>query len=61
MKEGYYVAWGGDIVEVRWDDGPGFNTGGLMYSVDGQSYFELKKHIIKMINIGFEYLGDFED
>lgn len=57
MKEGLYLGPNGQIIEIKWSDGPGFNTGCMMYSVDSWSYLELTKEV-KVLLQGYEYLGE---
>jgi hypothetical protein len=45
LKEGFYTGPTGQIIVIQWDDGPGFNTGCMMWSLDGQLWQELTPEI----------------
>lgn len=55
MKEGFYVGPTGMIVEIVYDDGPGFNTRSLMYSVDGKLYKDFDIFVQNILE-GWEFI-----
>ena len=59
MKEGFYVGPAGQIVEIHWSDGPGFNTGGLFWTTDGWYSKDLSKEIVELL-AGWLYLGEID-
>ena len=59
MKEGLYLSPSAEFVLIEWAEGPGFNTGCLMWTVGGNVWLELGKEL-KQVFKGFEYLGKFE-
>lgn len=55
MKTGLYVGPAGQIIEIIYTDGPGFNTGSLMVSTDGNCFFGIYPYILTILE-GYEFL-----
>jgi hypothetical protein len=56
VKQGMWLSDNGMVMmEIVWDDGPGRNTGGLMYSFDGCLYQELTKDLTIHFSKMFQY------
>lgn len=56
MVEGFYKGPNKQTIEIRWDDGPGFNTSCLMYRRKGCNvWYELTAEI-KYLLKGWRYI-----
>lgn len=60
MTEGVYVGPAGQLLLVEWDDGPGYGHGGVMYTLNGNIFYDIECGYapVKQLLEGWEYLGE---